>query len=406
MRYQPLPPEFHAKNRQKLAESIDPDAIAIIDTAEVIKRPGDFEYPFRPDSNFYYLTGIDEPDAVLILAPGHANKNMREILFLKETSEFIALWEGKRLTKDEGSSRSGIKSVQWLSELDNLLDRLLTSYQTVYLNSEAHAAKLLESHPMHALHTAVPTLGEMRTIKQPEEIEQIRRAIAITGEGLQKAWAGMEPGLPEYAFEADLTAQFTRAGATGSAFSPIIAAGKNATVIHYTGNDSEVGEGDLVLFDVGAEAGYYAADISRTVPVSGHFTDRQKAVYEAVYAAQQAGIKTHKPGTTILEIDQIMREVLESKIKDLGLTEPLQTYYPHISHHLGLDVHDTGRPDQKLEPGMVVTCEPGLYLAEEGIGIRLEDVVLITEHGHEVLSAAIPSAPDDIEAAVRQAQAR
>ncbi|GAC1369364.1 MAG: aminopeptidase P family protein [Candidatus Saccharimonadales bacterium] len=391
MRYQPFPPKFHAANRAKLADAIGPDAIAIIDTAAVVKRPGDFEYPFRPDSNFYYLTGIDEPDAVLILAPSHPNKNLREILFLKETSDFLALWEGKRLTPEQGTERSGIKTVLWLTELDTIFDRLTNDFQTIFLNSEDHAAKLRESHPLHELHSAVPALSEMRTIKAPEEVEQIRRAIDITGQGLAKAWAAMQPGLPEYALEADLTAQFTRAGATGSAFSAIIAAGKNATVIHYTGKDSEINAEDLVLFDVGAEAGYYAADISRTVPVSGKFTDRQKAVYEAVCKAQQEGIKHHHPGTTILEIDAKMREVLTAEILKLGLTGELKTYYPHISHHLGLDVHDTGRPDQKLEPGMVVTCEPGLYIAEEGIGVRLEDVVLITEHGYEVLSADIPS---------------
>ncbi len=402
MRYQPLSPEFHTANRQKLAETIGPKAVAIIDTAEVIKRTGDFEYPFRPDSNFYYLTGIDESEAVLILAPGHPNKNMREILFLKETSEFIALWEGNRLTQEEGSERSGIKAVLWMTELEDFLDRLLTDFQTIYLNSEKTAAKFRDSHPLHELHSAVPALEEQRTIKAPEEVEQIRRAIDITRQGLTKAWSVMRPGLPEYALEADLTAQFTRAGATGSAFSAIIAAGKNATVIHYTGNDSPLGERDLVLFDVGAEAGYYAADISRTVPVSGTFSVRQKEVYEAVHKAQQAGIKAHKPGTTIREIDARMREVLTGEIAKLGLKGELKEYYPHISHHLGLDVHDTGRPDQKLEPGMVVTCEPGLYLADEDIGIRLEDVVLITAHGHEVLSKDIPSAPADIEAALRE----
>jgi Xaa-Pro aminopeptidase len=405
MRYQPLPPDFHTANRHHLAATIGPKAIAIIDTASVVKRTGDFEYPFRPDSNFYYLTGIDESEAVLVLAPGHPNKNLREVLFLKETSDFIALWEGKRLNQEEGTVRSGIKTVLWLTELEDFLDRLLSDFQTVYLNSEDHAASLRESHPLHELHSVVPALAEMRTIKAPEEIEQIRRAIAITGQGLAKAWAAMKPGLPEYALEADLTAQFTRAGATGSAFSAIIAAGKNATVIHYGTGETPIGEHGLVLFDVGAEAGYYAADISRTVPVSGTFTGRQKAVYEAVHKAQAVGIKHHKPGTTILEIDAKMREVLTDEIAKLGLSGELKQYYPHISHHLGLDVHDTGRPDQKLEPGMVVTCEPGLYLPEEGIGIRLEDVVLITEHGHEVLSADIPSAPAAIEAAVRQAQA-
>jgi Xaa-Pro aminopeptidase len=412
MRYQPLPSSFHTANRQKLASAIGPGAVAIIDTADVLRRPGDFEHPFRPDSNFYYLTGIDEPDAVLVLAPGHPNKKLREVLFLRETSDFIALWAGRRLTQKAGSERSGIPTVMWLSELENVLSRALARVKTVYLNadftledgpldpSQRRAAALRTQLPLHELFTAAPILSDLRTIKTSEEVSQIRRAIEMTGRGLTKAWRAMKSGLPEYALEAELTAEFTRQGATGSAFGAIIAAGKNATVIHYATGDATLAGGDLVLFDVGAEAGYYAADISRTVPASGTFTPRQRAIYQAVYSAQQAGIKLHRPGATILSIDAHMRTVLAAELPKLGLTGELNEYYPHISHHLGLDVHDTGDADLELAPGMVVTCEPGLYIPKEGIGVRLEDVVLITETGYEVLSAGIPSAPDAIEAAI------
>lgn len=421
MRYLPLPAEFHTANRKRLSNSIGAEAVAIIDTADTLRRPGDFEYPFRPDSNFYYLTGIDEPDGVLVLAPGHPNERMREILFLRETNDFIALWAGRRLTQKEAAARSGIKAVFWLEELTPILDRLLPGFRTIYLNADTpvepgplapsarRAEDLRRRLPLHQLRSCVELLGAQRTVKAPAEIAQIRRAVEITGAGLQKAWAATKPGRPEYALEAELTAEFTRLGATGPAFPAIVATGKNTTVIHSATGATVTTSDDLVLFDVGAEAGYYAADISRTVPASGRFTERQRAVYEAVYRTQQAGIALHKPGATIFGIDQAMRKHLLKEVVSLKLLTPAQAkgkdadqhlrkYYPHMSHHLGLDVHDTSDTRLKLAPGMVVTCEPGLYLPKEGIGVRIEDDILITETGHEVLSKNIPSAPGDIEA--------
>jgi Xaa-Pro aminopeptidase len=410
MRYQPLPPTFHATNRRKFAESIGPDAIAIIDTADVHYRAGDAEYPFRPDSNFYYITGISEPEAVLVLVPGHPNTDMRELLFISGTSEFIGAWEGERLTPEAASKLSGIKTVLDLSDLPGILDRLLGRHQTIYLNADeslrSHASsparrrafELRESMPLHDLRSALPQLSKQRMIKDPAEVEQIRRAIAATHRGLISAWTKLKPGVREYELEAELISEYLRQGAHGHGFMPIVASGSGGTIIHYMKNDETVGESDLVLFDTGAEVGWYPADISRTLPASGRFTDRQRAVYEAVYRTQQAGIALHKPGATILGIDEQMRNLLAAEIAQLGLKSPLAEYYPHISHHLGLDVHDTGDPRAKFEPGMVVTCEPGLYLREEGIGIRLEDDILITADGCEVLSRDIPSDPDEIEA--------
>lgn len=426
MHTSPLPVSFHAAGRQRLAESIGPDAIAIIDTADVLRRPGDFEYPFRPDSNFYYLTGINESEAVLLLMPGHPNPKLREVLFIRETNDFMALWAGKRLTQAQAAACSGIKTVLWLDEITAILDRAFANVRTVYLNADSHiepgplgpsarrAETLRRQLPLHQLRSCVGLLATQRTIKAPAEIEQIRAAIAITHAGLTKAWAVLRAGVPEYVLEAELTAEFTRRGATGSAFSAIIATGKNATVIHSATGPTTVGKDDLVLFDVGAEAGYYAADITRTVPASGCFTPRQRAIYEAVYRAQQAGIALHKPGASIESIDMAMRRVLVQELVNLKLITSaqakskdafrrLEKYYPHLSHHLGLDVHDTGDHRLKLAPGMVVTCEPGLYLPEEGIGVRLEDDILITASGHEVLSKAIPSAPDDVERLLKPA---
>lgn len=425
MRCQPLPSKFHSTNRRKLASAIGPSAVAIIDTADVLRRPGDFEHPFRPDSNFYYLTGVDEPKAVLVLAPGHPNERLREILFLQKTNTHMALWAGQSFTQTQGTDRSGIQTVLWLSELDQMLGQILGDFQTIYFNAATavepgpldpamrRVTQLRTQLPLHTFKSATSILGQFRAIKAPEEIAQIRRAIKITGQGLLKSWAIINPGQPEYVLEAELTAEFIRQGATGLAFSAIIAAGKNATVIHHSTSNANLSAEDLVLFDVGAEAGYYAADISRSVPVNGKFTGRQRAVYEAVYRTQQAGIALHKPGATILSIDEAMRQLLVQELVGLGeLTvaqaasskadQHLRKYYAHISHHLGLDVHDTESPRTPFVCGMVVTCEPGLYLEEEGIGVRLEDDILITETGYEVLSKAIPSTPADVEAAIRQ----
>lgn len=420
MRYQPLPPSFHATNRQRLAEVIGPEAIAIIDTADVLVRSGDFTYPFRPDSNFYYLTGLDQPEAVLVLVPGSSVEAHRELLFVKETNEFMARWEGQRHTQTEAAELSGITQVLWLDEFDRILDRLLTKYDTIYLNTEEslesvlpapakrRAAVLREKFPLHQLRSALPILHRHRTIKADVEVAQIQRAVDVTQAGLLAAWTGAQPDMPEYAVEAELSAEFLRRGATGQAFMPIIAAGSSTTVLHYISNNATIQGGDPLLFDVGAEYGWYAADISRVIPVSGHFTPRQRAVYEAVWRTQQAGIALHKPGASIWEIDQAMRELLVEELVELGVMtraqgkakdrlRTLHPYFPHTSHHMGLEVHDHADAQVTFEPGMVVSCEPGIYLGEEGIGVRLEDDILITTEGHMVLSAGIPSQADEIE---------
>jgi Xaa-Pro aminopeptidase len=408
MRFQPLPPTFHAANRRRLGEAIGPEAIAIIDTADLLVRAGDFEYPYRPDSNFYYLTGIWEAGAALVLIPGHSSPAMREILLLSGEDEFSRHWEGDRHTKDDASSLSGIETVMLTSDFDRTLDRLLEKYHTVYLNAEEsltsvmpsparrRAAMLRDKAPLHELKSVQPLLAAQRMVKDPVEVAQIRRAIDATAAGLAAAWKVLKPGVKEYEVEAELHAEYLRHGATGHAFMPIVAAGKSTTVIHYMKNDAEVGPEDLVLFDTGAEIGWYSADISRTVPASGQFSPRQRSVYEAVRRTQLAAFELHKPGASIWSIDEFIRERFTEEIKALGLKEPLRTYYHHISHQMGLEVHDSNEFRNELKPGMVVTCEPGLYLREEGIGVRIEDDLLITADGYELLSRSIPSDPDEV----------
>lgn len=392
-----MTPQFHTQNRQNLARAIGDDAIAIIDTASRLIRRGDFEYKYRPDSNFYYLTGITEPEAVLVLVPGHANQAARELLFISGTDDFTGLWEGERHTPKTAAKASDIQTVLPLAELDRYVGLLTERYQTVYLNaqpaissvtvpdpSRQRALTLRQMVPTVNLKSALPLLDKQRLIKHDEEVSRIRQAVLGTKQAINETVSSLREGQFEYEIAAKFRYELQR-GNFDEAFSPIVAAGHHATVIHYSGQSGKTVKDGLVLLDVGAEARYYAADISRTVPVSGKFTPRQQAVYNAVAAAQAAGINAHRPGTTIYDIDEVMRKELKKALPELKLKGDLSEYYPHMSHHLGLDVHDTGAARTVLEPGMVVTCEPGLYIAAEGIGVRLEDDIVITTSGHEVL---------------------
>jgi len=337
--------------------------------------------------------------------PGQSNPDLRQLLFIPQTNDFMARWQGPGLTQEAAAQQSGVTAVHWLHELDHLLDRLLAKYPIVYLNpgqsladlatspARRRAAVLRERLPLQQLRSALPQLAAQRAVKAPAEVAQIRAAIAATAAGLGRAAAVLKPGLPEYALEAELTAQFIRSGAA-HAFNPIVATGAHATTIHHQTGAAVIGPRDLVLLDVGAEAGYYAADISRVRPAAGRLTDRQRAIYQTVYDVQQAAIALHKPGASIVQIDQTIHKLFADALPKLGLKQPVGHYYPHLSHHLGLDVHDPAPASLTFQAGMVVTCEPGLYLPEEGIGVRLEDDILITEAGCEVLSAAIPSDPE------------
>lgn len=419
MKFTPLPAVFHAANRDRLVSSMEKGSIAIIDTLDLLTR-GDFEYPFHPDPNFYYLTGISEPEAVLVLVPDHPDKKFRQILFISGTTEFVGRWEGERLTPVRAAKLSGVDSVLQIHELDQILDRLTAKYQTVYLNTEEsvlspmtspslrRAADLRLKLPLHSFRSATKLIAELRIIKAEPEIDQIKQAIEITAGGLRAAMLGLRPGMSEYEVEAILGFEYTSRGAQGHGFMPVVASGSNATTIHYMKNDAVIGESDLVQFDTGAEVGWYSADISRCFPSSGRFTPRQRQVYEAVLRTQQAVIPLHKPGASVLSINERIQSLLLEELVNLKLISAadagskralahLSEYYPHISHHLGLDVHDTGGARVGFKPGMVVSCEPGLYIKKEGIGARIEDDILITNGEPVVLSAGVPSGVDEIE---------
>jgi Xaa-Pro aminopeptidase len=418
MRYHPLPVTFYSSKRKALRLAMEKNSVAIIDTLDLLTR-GDFEYPFHPDPNFFYLTGIDEPEAVLVMAPDHPDDRFKEVLFTSGTYGHIGRWEGERLTPAQATQLSGIQTVFPLSDLEPILDRLFARYETIYLNSTEsvtsnqsspslrRAQSLRAKLPLHQFKSAVKILGDLRTVKDNAEVQQIEQAVSVTEAGLKAAISHLQPGRSEYEIEAVLTAEYLSRGAEGNGFSPVVAAGANGTIIHYFKNDAVIKDGDLVQFDTGAEVGFYTADISRSVPAGSNFSPRQRAVYDAVYRTHKAAIALHRPGASVFSVNEQIQEMLLSELVGLKVITSdeakgkdahshLAEYYPHISHHLGLDTHDTGSAREVFKPGMVVTCEPGLYLAKEGIGVRLEDDLLITESDPAVLSSGIPTDPDEL----------
>ncbi len=415
MRYQPLSAQFHTGRRRAFAATLPAGAVAIIHTNASLSRSQDTKFLFRPDSSFYYLTGIDEPDAVLVMT---ANE---EWLLVQETDEFTRVWHGDRYSREQAATLSGIADVRWTTELNGLLRQVLAKATLVQLNIGVHSGSASEAyHPaqQHAaklrrrrnlsVESAQPALARLRMIKQPEELAQMSTAVAITAAGFEQL---RRPhylaGKREYQLEAQLTAAFVDGGGQGHAYDPIVASGAGATVLHYTRNDQSIKVEDMVLVDAGVEYGWYAADVTRVYPASGCFNARQRAVYEAVLDVQRAAIKLMQPGASLRDIGDEVTQLLGSHLVDLGLVKSngiaarvkaCKQFMPHgLSHFLGLDVHDVGDYRVPLAPGMVLTCEPGLYLPEEGIGVRLEDDILITANGPVNLTAAIPIEPEAIE---------
>ncbi|HSX01796.1 MAG TPA: Xaa-Pro aminopeptidase [Candidatus Saccharimonadia bacterium] len=414
MRYQPLPAKFHADRRRQFMAQLPAGAVAIMDTNVQLVRSRDTHMPFRPDSYFYYLTGLDRPGAVLVLA------GSEEWLFIAETDEQMRLWDGEAYTLVEAKALSGVAQVAWLRELPARLRQLVRPGASVYLNytdapglpEAAYAPGALRARALRRparglrVSSARPALAAMRLIKQPAELAQLRQAAAITAAGFAQARRALRPELREYQLEAEFTAAFIAGGAAGHAYEPIVAGGPNATVLHYVRNDRPLAAGQLVLADVGAEYGWYAADVTRVWPVDGRLTPRQREIYQAVLEVQRAAIVLMRPGALMRDIEQAAGRHLTEQLVQLGILTRAQVtakgghqlyraYCPHaISHSLGLDVHDVGDLSRPLQPGMVLTCEPGIYLKAEGLGVRLEDDILVTSHQPENLTVAIPIDPE------------
>lgn len=424
MRYHSIDNKLFKNNRKRFIEMIPKESVAIFHSNDQYPRNGDQFFPFRQQSDFFYLTGIDQEKSILILAPNCGNKKLTEALFLLETNEQLATYEGHKYTKEEAAEISGINNVYWESDFEVSLRDVLTNAKSVYLNANEYVKfssevpdrnhrytiQFKSDYPLHKVERAAPILAKLRTIKSKEEIELMQTACNITQKAFEKVLRYTKPGVKEYEIQAEIDHEFTINRSSGHGYAPIIASGKNACVLHYIKNEETCADGDLLLMDFGAEYANYSADMSRTIPVNGKFSKRQKDCYNAVLKVFKEVRKLLVPGNTSVMIGEETNKLMEAEMIKLGLftahdvknqdpEKPLfKNYFMHgTSHFLGLDVHDVGLKDEPFKPGMVLTCEPGLYIREENMGIRIENDILVTDNGPVDLMEQIPIEVDEIE---------
>ncbi len=404
---------------------MESDSIAVFNSNDIYPISADSTMPFQQHRDIFYLSGVDQEESILLMFPDAAEEKHREILFVRETNEHIAVWEGEKLTKERAYEVSGIKTVYWLQEFDKVFFELMTKADTIYFNTNEHYRQSVETEtredrfikktkdrfPAHRWAKSNPILQRLRSVKDPIEIDLIQEACNITEKGFRRVLEFLEPGVWEYEIEAEFMHQFLRNRSKGFAYTPIVASGNNANVLHYVQNNQQCKEGDLLLLDVGAEYANYASDMSRTIPVSGRFTKRQREVYEAVLHVKKEATKMLVPGNFWkeyhIEVGKLMTEqLLKLKLLDKADVQnenpewpAYKKYFMHgTSHHLGLDTHDYGILWEPMQPDMVFTVEPGIYIPEEGFGIRLEDDVVIQENGEPLnLMKNIPLEVDEIE---------
>lgn len=423
MRYNPLSSSLYIKNRKKLREQLPANSLVIVHSNDEMPKNGDQTFTFRQNSTLFYLSGLDQEQCILTICPDHPNEQLREVAFTVQTNDLMVKWNGYKYTKEDVKQLSGVKTVKWLEDFEMTLRELMLFSENVYLHQNDYpkfttevkckedrfALELKQKYPLHEYNRLAPITNALRMVKEKEEIAQIKKACNITRDGFLRALKFVEPGVKEYEIEAEFTHEFIRQGANGHAYAPIVASGKNACVLHYCTNDNVCQSGDLLLFDIGADYGNYAADMSRTIPVNGKFTKRQKQVYEAVLRILKAGTKLLKPGSSINKWHSEICKLMEKELLGLGLISEIDIknqnpespayfkYYMHGSgHFLGLDVHDSGNKHDIFKKGMIMTCEPGIYIDDEGIGIRLENDILIDEKPINLM-ADIPIEIEEIE---------
>lgn len=402
--------EFYKNNRSKVLESIDDNSLLILFAGKAPKKTADEKYPFTPNRNFYYLTGIDEENHILVLSKINGKTN--EYLFIKEVDTIAEKWEGKTIRKEEVSQICMIEDVKYLGEFNNFIEKVVLNKEeiNIYLDLEAgntsykYINEIKHKYYNINIKNAFKIIGNLRLIKTDEEVSRIRKAIDITIEGVKELMRNSKSEIKEYELEAYFDFICKKNGVKDFAFKTIAAAGKNATVLHYVTNDSELKDGDLILFDLGAQYKYYNGDISRTFPINGKFTERQKEVYNAVLRVNEKVIKEMKPGVKFVDLNKKAKDWISEECISLGLMtekdDVSKFYYHSIGHSLGMDTHDIEleNRDVTFEPGMIYTVEPGIYIENEGIGIRIEDDVLITEDGNEVLTKEMIKTVEEIEA--------
>ncbi len=425
MRYLPINIELFVHNRKNFIAKMKENSVVIFNSNDEMFRSGDQFFLFRQNSDLFYLTGIEQEQTILILAPDHPNPEFHEILFIRESNVELETWFGHKLTKQEAQDISGIKNVMSMNRMNMVLREIIFSSKNIYFNSneypkfevdypsrdERFAKRLRKKYPNHEFERAAPIMADLRTIKSDIEIELLEKSCDITEKGFRRLLKYVKPGVKEYQVQAEIDHEFTMNSANGHGYPPIIASGLNACTLHYIENDKECKDGDLLLMDFGAEYANYTADLTRTIPVNGKFSKRQREVYESVLNVQKQAIKLLHIGNCIEKVNAAVNKFMEKEIVSLGLMKQseandpaiakgiLFNYFMHgTSHFLGLDVHDVGLKTEPFKAGMVFTCEPGLYIQDEKIGVRLENDILITENGPKDLTANIPIEADEIEA--------
>ncbi|MFM1913154.1 MAG: hypothetical protein RIR51_992 [Bacteroidota bacterium] len=424
MRYQPLSSELYIKNRKKLVEQMPKNSMAIISSNDIMPTNADGTMGFQQQSDLLYLSGLDQEETILVLFPDSPILAYREIAFLRETSELIAIWEGEKLTKERAREISGIQTILWNDQFDAILKTIIFEAENIFLIGNEHIRneskvqtqndrlilKLKEQYPLHHFQRLAPILNQLRMIKEKEEIKQMQKACDITEAAFKKVLKLIKPGIMEYQIEAELIREMLYHGSKGFAYTPIIASGGNACVLHYITNHMPCMDGDLILMDVAAEYGNYNSDLTRTIPVNGKFTVRQKQVYQAVLDVLNFASDLMRPGILWTDYQAECEKFMESKLVEIGLlkkediakqnpSQPLfKKYFMHgVAHHIGLDVHDVWDKYTPFKEGMILTCEPGIYIQEEGLGIRLENNLLITKDGPINLMKNIPLEIQEIE---------
>ncbi len=419
-----LQASFYARNRKKLGTLLPSKALVLVFSNDQMPRSGDQYFLFRQNSNLYYLSGIIQPQTIFAICAEHPNPKYREVLFMLQTDSARETWDGHRLTTQEATAISGVQTVLNIDDFMQLVDDLAYPSECIYLDTAENAkmdtdllthdlrmANLLKAKfPLHQYGRLAPLMASLRFIKQPEEIHLIQNACNITEKAFNRVLSTIKPGMYEYEIEAEMTYEMLRHGASGHAFLPIVASAQNACVLHYHTNNKIIREGELVLLDFGAELSNYSSDCSRTIPASGRFTQRQRQLYDAVLRVFRKVMYLMKPGMSVVQINLQATRFWEEEHVQLGLysmedlrrqnpESPLYyKYFMHgVTHFLGLDVHDTGDRYRMLEPGVILTCEPGIYIPEEGIGIRLENDILITPTDPIDLMKHIPIEAEEIE---------
>lgn len=424
MRYDRIDNELFINNRKRFIEGIVPQSVAVFNSNDVMPTNADGTMKFKQNSDLFYLSGVDQEESILVLAPNARDEHHREVLFLKETNETIAIWEGAKLTVEQAQEVSGIQTVYWLKDFNRVFNMLVNEASHIYLNSNEHGRAnievetrdarfgkwCMEKYPLHKYRRCAPVMGRIRAVKSKFETLLLQVACDITEKGFRRLLDKVKPGIWEYELEAELLHEFVRNRAQGFAYEPIIASGKSSCVLHYIQNNQQCKDGDLLLLDIGAEYANYDADLSRTIPVNGKFTKRQKDVYNAVLRVQKAAIDMLRPSTILKEYHKEVGLLMQDELVGLKLIDKAdiqnqdpkwpayKKYFMHgTSHFLGLDTHDVGNWDAPMEEGNVFTCEPGIYILEEGIGVRIEDDILVTQNGPQNLMKNIPKEVEEIE---------